>query len=158
MSKRLREHILLMTVVIMTVMMVACEDVTYYHFNHTPLYGWEKNDTLVYDIPPLKEPGKYREYISMRISESYPFKSVFLIIEQYTYPGKRVTRDTLSYNLVNAKGERTGNGISYYQYNYLLREKDFRRGDSLHITIRHDMKREILPGINDIGFKLSPKH
>lgn len=158
MNKRQREHFLLMVVVLLTTIIMSCDNVTYYHFNHTPLNGWEKNDTLVYDIPPLPEPGKYREYISMRINESYPFKSVYLIIEQYTYPGKRITRDTLSCNLVNAKGERTGNGISYYQYNYLLREKDFRRGDSLHITIRHDMKREILPGISDVGFKLSPKN
>ena len=152
MNRRLRGIVLITVVVCLTTVIMSCEDVTYYHFNHTPLNGWEKNDTLIYDIPPLKEPGTYKEYISMRINDSYPFKSVFLIIEQYTYPGTRISRDTLSYNLTDAKGERFGHGISIYQYNHLLREKDFRRGDSIHITIRHDMKREILPGISDIGF------
>jgi hypothetical protein len=31
------------------------------------------------------------------------------------------------------------------------------KGDSLEIKIRHDMKREILPGISDIGIMLN-KH
>lgn len=158
MNKGLKTVGLLIVIISLITMMTSCEKVTYYHFNHTAVSGWEKNDTLIYDIPPLSEPGTYREYISLRIGEAYPFKSVFLIIEQKIFPGKRMICDTISYNLVNEKGERNGYGISHYQYNYLLREKDFRRGDSLHITIRHDMKREILPGISDIGFKLSPKH
>ena len=28
------------------------------------------------------------------------------------------------------------------------------QGDSIHITVRHDMKREILPGVSDIGVKV----
>ena len=29
------------------------------------------------------------------------------------------------------------------------------QGDSIHVAIRHDMKREILPGVSDIGIKIS---
>lgn len=27
-------------------------------------------------------------------------------------------------------------------------------GDSLQISVRHDMKREILPGVSDVGIKI----
>ena len=37
-------------------------------------------------------------------------------------------------------------GLSIYQMH---------QGDSIHVAIRHDMKREILPGVSDIGIKIS---
>ena len=48
-----------------------------------------------------------------------------------------------------------GHGISTYQYNFHLTTLTLNEGDSLHIAVRHNMKREILPGISDIGIRLS---
>jgi hypothetical protein len=31
------------------------------------------------------------------------------------------------------------------------------RGDSLHLSVHHDMKREILPGITSVSIKLKKK-
>ncbi|MBP7359673.1 MAG: gliding motility lipoprotein GldH, partial [Prevotella sp.] len=46
------------------------------------------------------------------------------------------------------------NGISYYQYNFNISHIELHKGDSIHVCIRHNMKREILPGISDVGFSL----
>ena len=56
--------------------------------------------------------------------------------------------------LADDKGNMLGQGISYYQYNFILVDRDLSKGDSLHVTVRHIMKREILPGISDIGFRM----
>ena len=35
---------------------------------------------------------------------------------------------------------------------------DLRRGDSIRVDIRHDMKRDILPGISNVGLKIVRKN
>ncbi|WP_417163197.1 hypothetical protein [Segatella sp.] len=45
--------------------------------------------------------------------------------------------------------------MSYYQYNFPINIYQMHQGDSIHVAIRHDMKREILPGVSDIGIKIS---
>jgi len=152
-------HLMVAVSALLTVIFLsACdENVTYYHYNTTPLVGWEKNDTLKYEVPPLKDPGTYREEIGIRISAEYPFTSLGLIIEQHFYPGKRVKKDILRCQFTDTKGHFKGRGTNYFQYNYLLRNVDLRRNDSIHIIIKHDMKREILPGISEVGIKLTRK-
>ena len=58
------------------------------------------------------------------------------------------------FHLYDEKGNVLGDGVSYFQYNFMLSEVDLREGDSLHVCVRHIMKREILPGISDIGLKM----
>ena len=71
-------------------------------------------------------------------------------------PAKRIEKtDTLLCQLINQHGENKGQGISYYQYNFPINIYKINRGDSIHIAIRHDMKREILPGVSDIGVKIT---
>ena len=69
-------------------------------------------------------------------------------------PGKMNRPATPMYN-INQHGENKGQGISYYQYNFPINIYKINRGDSIHIAIRHDMKREILPGVSDIGVKIT---
>ena len=39
----------------------SCDTNTpYYHYAHTPIDGWEKNDTLRYDVQPLKKGGEHK--------------------------------------------------------------------------------------------------
>ena len=41
--------------------------------------------------------------------------------------------------------------MSYYQYDFPLSTLRLKEGDSLALVVRHAMKREILPGISDVG-------
>ena len=63
--------------------------------------------------------------------------------------------DTIQCNLIDQNGVNKGQGISYYQYTFPINVYRMSQNDSIHVTIRHDMKREILPGISDIGLKVS---
>ncbi len=129
---------------------------------HTPIAGWEKNDTLSFEIPPLQESGHYQENLGLRITGDYPFMGLTLIVEQNIYHNKRKIAsehkvDTLNCQLTTSNGISKGQGISYIQYNFPINLYPMHQGDSIHISIRHDMKREILPGISDIGVKIT-KH
>ncbi len=129
-------------------------------YAHTPIAGWEKNDTLSFEIPPLLESGHYKETLGLRITNDYPFMSLTLIVEQNIYHNKRKIPaeckvDTVNCQLIDQNGVSKGQGISYIQYNFPINLYQMHQGDSIHIAIRHDMKREILPGVSDIGVKIS---
>ena len=130
----------------------------YDRYANTPVAGWEKNDTLSFDIPPVKTAGPYTTRLGLRTSESYPFTSLTLIVEQHIYPSGTVKADTVRCQITDRRGNASGHGISFYQYRFDVGETMLQEGDSLHVTIRHDMKREILPGISDVGISLEKQH
>ncbi len=157
-------------------LLASCTSQTkYYHYVHTPVTGWEKNDTISFDVPPLEQGGEYGRQVDLRITGFYPFMKLTLIVETDcigrhqrgrkasrahvaygTSHGRGdVSRDTVRCTLISSDGRATGHGVGNYQYTFSMPTRTYHGGDSLHITIRHDMKREILPGISDIGMKLS---
>jgi gliding motility-associated lipoprotein GldH len=128
----------------------------YSHYEHTPLAGWEKNDTLIFGISPVKEDGIYHEEVGLRINDLYPFMSLNLVVEQMNVTqGTLLQRDTLNCSLVERDGRVKGRGVSFYQYNFHLNDLNLVVGDSFAVYIRHNMKREILPGIADVGIQLT---
>ena len=140
----------------------SCKDSQVYdQYSHPPIAGWEKNDTLTFDIPPLASDGYYQEQLGLRITGAYPFMGLTLIVEQTIYPDehkksdKIMKVDTIQCNLIDKNGITKGQGISYFQYNFPINMYRMSENDSIHVTVRHDMKREILPGISDIGLQVS---
>ena len=135
---------------------MACKSKTIYsHYEHVPISGWEKNDTLSFAIDPIKQDGYYQQTIGIRTNGSYPFMGLTLIIDQTIHPSMEFHSDTLNFELVDEDGNIKGRGISHYQYIFPLKTLSLQESDSLSINIRHDMKREILPGISDIGITLT---
>ena len=133
----------------------ACSGSTVYdEYAHTPIAGWEKNDTLSFAIPPLKDAAMYSAVLGVRTTDAYPFTAITLIVEQEIMPAHRLVTDTVCCNLTDEQGNILGEGISYRQYQFDICKLQLQEGDSLHIVVRHDMKREILPGVADVGIQL----
>lgn len=126
----------------------------YDSYCHTHIGGWEKNDTLNFDIPPLKDSGIYTAELGLRINESYPFTGITLIAQFIDKQGVLST-DTLNCNLMDNNGIPQGKGISYYQYSFKIKDLALIKDSRIRVCVRHDMKREILPGISDVGISLT---
>ena len=47
--------------------------------------------------------------------------------------------------------------IYIFQYNSHIKDLSVEKGDSVEVRVRHNMKREILHGIMDIGIQLNKK-
>ncbi|MCI6160871.1 MAG: gliding motility lipoprotein GldH [Prevotella sp.] len=142
----------------MAALLTSCEFKTVYDkYQHTPLAGWEKNDTLFFSVPKMPHAGDFRMEVGLRTDESFPFRSISLVIEQRLYPSNIVMTDTIRCELTNQKGYIKGNGVNFYQYKFPLKDIRLNRGDSLQVSIRHAMRRETLPGISDVGFKIKKK-
>jgi gliding motility-associated lipoprotein GldH len=139
-------------------LLTACQDNTVYHrYLHTNRAGWERNDTLRFLIPPVKEAGRYSEELGLRTDGNYPFMSLTLIVEQTKGNTGAVRCDTVECKLINNQGRPTGTGINHYQYTFPLATIDLEKEEPLRIVIRHDMKRELLPGITDVGIQMTKK-
>ena len=69
-------------------------------------------------------------------------------------PSGTVSCDTLDISLIDIDGSPKGKGVNHYQYNIPLNSISLLAGETLYVSIRHNMKRENLPGISDIGLTL----
>ena len=144
-----------MLMITVALALAGCNRKTIYsHYEHTPIGGWEKVDHLSFTLSPVPESGDFSEEVGLRINGAYPFRGLTLIIEQQTWPSGYMRSDTLSCNLIDEDGTILGEGISFYQYNFHVNTLRLHEGDSLHITVRHNMKRVIMPGVADVGIRL----
>lgn len=146
-----------MVLLIGAMLLVACDGTVYDTYRHTPTAGWEKNDTLFYDIPPVRSAADYELQLGIRTNNAFPFVAVTLIIDQTVLPSGQTMSDTLDCHLTKENSTQKPNGISYSQYTTVVRRLRLAAKDSLHITVRHDMKRDILPGVSDVGIALSTR-
>lgn len=136
-------------------LLAACNGrYVYDRYVSTPVAGWEKNDTLTFEISPVDSTRPYLSRLGLRITDAYPFTAITMIVEQRLLPGNKVFVDTVNCKLTDRRGNPSGNGLSYHQYVFPVRSMHLQHGDSIYVRIRHDMKREILPGISDVGMLL----
>lgn len=129
----------------------------YSHYEHTPMdgQGWERRDTLFFDVPPVRAEGCYAGAIGLRCTSSYPFKRLALIVTQQIVPRGWLRRDTVFFQIVGDNGLYLGEGINYFQYALPLPDCYLAKGDSMHVSVNHYMLREELPGVSEVGFTLT---
>ena len=133
------------TIVLLALLMLCgCQQQVAYHaFCHIDEPGWDKTDTLHFDISPVARDGNYRLDAELRTDKD---------------PSKESFNNKIDCNLISETGVIEGDGISYFQYQFYVRGLSLHQGDSVHISLTHNMKREIMPGISDVGVKLSLPH
>ena len=153
----MRNNILL--VMMIALGMASCDRQTvYHHYEHVADQGWEKTDTIKFEIGPVREAGTYHETLEFRTDELFPFLGIHITVEQTIKPRGIMLRHSQMCELMNQDGSQKGSGISFYQSLFPLDDIELQQGDTLCISVFHNMKREILPGISDIGMRLSGAH
>ena len=70
-------------------------------------------------------------------------------------PGERLAKRSLNCDIIDESGTVMGSGISQYQYDFPVDILQLEEGDSLHVTVIHNMRREVMPNICDVGFTLT---
>lgn len=117
--------------------------------------SWSRGDTIVFSTDTIARQGVYGESVGIRLSADYPFSNLSLIVEQTVSPRDTARIDTLLCSFTDKRGRPGGTGISYRLYEFPMAAIRLDEGDSLRVKIRHDMRRETLPGIADVGFRVS---
>ena len=142
----------------LTVALVAagCNRKTvYHHYEHTPLAGWEKADTLHFEVRRMVQRATVQRDIELRTADTYPFRSLSLIVEQTVLPSGHMHSDTIDCLLITPEGSVLGQGLTLYQYRFPLPDISLDEGDSLSLRVYHNMRRETLPGIADVGIRMT---
>lgn len=146
-------------VILLVVLSVAaCGDKPVaYDYCATPVEGWEPGDTLRFRIDTIRRSGDYELSLGVRTSAStpYPFQSLWLVVRQHWHNPERLVLDTLECRLTDEKGDVAGRGISLYQYDLPWKRVRLEAGDCADFSVYHIMRRELLPGITDVGVKVS---
>ena len=126
------------------------------HFEPVSSAEWDKEDAIQLPTVALPSDGEYEEELGVCISSEYPFTDLSVIVEHKCYPTHESWSDTVYCRLIDDEGNALGSGISQYQNVFPVRRRQFYEGDSLAILIRHNMKRETLPGILSVGLAITP--
>lgn len=149
-------HILLCICLSLTIM--ACrQKPAFFAFHSTPVEGWEQGDTLHFHVDSIEQTGNYHMLMGIRYSAAtaYPFQSLWLVVRQHWHKPEMQRCDTVECKLTNADGDIKGTGVSIYQVEQPFMDLQLEQGATADISINHIMRREMLPGITDVGLKIS---
>ncbi len=139
--------------------MTSCsrQQTVFANYEHVDDTRWEKTDTIIFNVPPLEKPGTYREKLGLRLADDFPFMTLSMEIELVVIPKGMVYKSQHKFSVIDETGNPKGKGLSLHQYDFDISEVELEQGDSLHVRLAHNMKREILPGVVDLGFILIRK-
>ncbi len=137
---------------------MACnEDRVFVAYKSTPIEGWERNGSVAIPVPPLSDDGAYDVSLLLRTDNSFPFKNIIMVVETEVFPSGSFSRDTLECELSDDKGLSLGDGINLYQHSFPVETLNLCAGDSVHFSIRHNMMRDMLPGVSDVGILIEDR-
>ncbi len=147
--------------IILIISATSCSDPrTYDSYQAVATKGWGRNDTLKFDIPRQQE-GKYLLDIGVRTAKTFPYRSITFIINRQliSMNGKKKVvrnfRNIVRCQLIDSKGQVIGReSISYNAIRNHIAPLTLQSNDSMHITIQHNMSKDVLQGIYNIGLTL----
>lgn len=146
--------------IIAAVAFTSCfENTIHFEYKGTDIGGWNREDSITFSIRPLEESSYYFEEIGIRANVEFPYERLHLTVRQEvistTDSTRRVTiTDKVSLPIYDEEGKPIGTGVNLRQYQIPLKTVKLQVGDSLQVSIRHNMRDSIICGIADVGIKL----
>lgn len=138
----------------------ACHTDTRYHVYQPVLGsdGWQKKDSLVFNLPPDVSSGAYGMEIGIRNTGVYPYRDIWLSVTRLEVDSLPAHTDTVHMYLADDKGRWGHEGAigGLYQQTYVCEKPVVLLTDSVGRSFRvtHLMRRNPLPGISDVGIRL----
>ena len=132
-------------------LLTACNENTVYHsYQSLPDEGWEKSDTLSFQIPITDSiPTTLRLFAEVRNRIEYPYHDLHLFISQ------NLQDSTIVFSLADSTGRWTGHGWgSIYQSETFIKSVLPLRSGNYTIKVINGMKDEKLQGLSDVGIRI----
>ena len=134
----------------------ACDEQTVYHsFQSLPTEGWQRNDTLFFNVSVADSATLYNVSVEVRNRNNYPYQNLPLLIYYDSPEVPNIKRDTLELRLADNAGIWLGDGWGgLYQSTLPAGFVRIGKAGEYRFKIIHLLPDEVLPGINDVGIKL----
>lgn len=145
----------LLWVVVGCMAVMACANRVVMHtYRNIPAEGWDQSDVLTFEVDTMRSSETVKMDIGVRTTNDYPYQKLWIVAETELHNPDTTFTDTVVCTFVDRNGVRNGKGTDTYQYNFHVGERQLNEGQCGRIMIHHIMRREIIPGICDIGVRL----
>lgn len=127
----------------------------YSHQDVVPEEGWDVDSAYSHRVEIADTAVTYAVLINLRHTEAFPSQNLWLFTEIKT-PSGGVEHDTIECMLADAHGAWLGHGWgSLREMNILFRQRlKFPEPGTYTFTLRHGMRLDPLPAINDVGVEV----
>lgn len=136
--------------------LVSCTTDTLFHsYKPLPEEGWDRCDTIHFDLPKAEKDIDGTLFIGLRIKANIAYQDIVLAVEQRFDEPVAFRCDTVRYPLTDAEGFALSPGINYHQYETQHLPFHLTKGQSSSVRIHHLMNHEVIPDITELGIKLT---
>lgn len=123
--------------------------------------NWNKDSIVSFDLPQLDPKRQYNLFLNLRDNNNYPYNNIFLIVSM-EQPGKKVTVDTLEYQMANPDGSLLGDGFTDVKESKLVYKERIKfPAGAYKVHIKQAMRQtgkvagiQQLEGITEVGFRI----
>jgi gliding motility-associated lipoprotein GldH len=120
--------------------------------------AWSKDSLIGFDVPIYDTINPANVFINLRHMADYPYSNIYFFVKYYAPNGIHQT-DTIEYRLANNKGEWLGDGWGNL-YSCQLPFKTnirFPIQGIYRFEIKHGMRKDILPGVCNVGIRIDKR-
>ncbi|MDF9831493.1 gliding motility lipoprotein GldH [Parabacteroides sp. PF5-6] len=136
----------------------SCTDRTYYEQYQTiDNKCWAKDAEYYFTFEITDTSAAYDLTVEIRNNDRYPYQNLWLFHSEQ-HPSGPLVRDTTECLLADDYGRWLGTGISLFQSSHTLRSSyHFKEAGSYTLAFRQGMRNEALPGIQQIGLRITQR-
>lgn len=144
-------------------LLVACHGRrTYHSYQAVDAQCWSATDTLRFTPDALSEDGLYSLLAGVRVNEHYPYRDLWLVVEQRTPSAatttsphtEHVSRDTLHVLLTDAKGNWLTQGVVLHTSEDVVTATRLTHDNPPEFLVYHIMRDQNLKGVMEVGLKI----
>lgn len=135
---------------------ISCGETSLYE-QYLPIEGhhWEKDKEYFFTFEITDTSIPYDLAVEIRNNNLYPYQNIWLFALE-EQPSGEMRRDTIECMLADDYGKWLGTGISLYQSSFPLHTQyRFKEEGTYTIGFRQGMRNDRLPGIQNIGLRIT---
>lgn len=144
-----------MAMLLWTMLLCNCfNDTVSLQYKHLGQEGWDRSDTLVFDLPEVKAGGEFLPSVLIRTDNLFPYSKLWLCYELELECPKLAVRDTMCIEFAQQNMGIVTNGLIVRKYVQDSRSIRLTAGQRGRIRIYHLMMQEVMPGILEVGTEI----
>ena len=150
-----RRHKELVYLLLSSICIASCIGGTFFHsYKPLPAEGWERRDTICFDLPQAAQDFNGTLTIGLRTKTSISMQEVVLAVEQCDKTSSTYHCDTVRYPLTDAEGFALAKGVNNHQYETRHLPFSMKKDQCISVRIHHLMRNEMVQSITELGIKI----
>lgn len=142
---------------LLSIALSGCQEQPYYEqYQEVAPSGWHKDSVKSFAVEIEDTTATYAVIFNLRANSQYPYSNLYLFRNIGSEAGKEYA-DTANLTLANAYGEWLGTGVGdlkTFSRPFRAQPLRFNRRGTFRFNFTQAMRRDTLPGVEDVGLTL----